>query len=312
MNLVPAEATRREIVAGARPDEVVAQFAEQQVIPEPAEHDVVSSPAPQGIRTIRAHQAVVRRDRKPAVDVDREGQDLRDLRGREVVVRDHDQALAAIRQPRPERQALDVVECDPERAEVEEQLLADGCHAVELDRPVRDARRQRGKAGDIGGAGQVDLVELDRIADPRRERALKREQRAAVVDGQEVNEPVRREASGRRRSGRDRIRQVDELTRLAVGREIVAQDARRGAARQRGRGTVLGQRVLGRRVEDALVGRDRQTLEGEIVAHAGGAARGRVELPVDRQGADLVPVEAEQPDEGVREATGDRVGLALG
>src|SRR3954471_15209471 len=96
---------------------------------------------------------------------DREQEELRELRGGEVVVADEHERLASVAQARPEGDALDVVERDPERVEVEQQLLARRPHAV----------REREGAVDVGRAGQRDAVELDLVAGAGRagrERAL--------------------------------------------------------------------------------------------------------------------------------------------
>ena len=75
--------------------------------------------------------------------LEREEQELRELTRGEVVVTDEHDGPAAAPQPRPERHALDVVERDAERVEVQQQrLLGTGRLAGQ------------GDAVDVGGAGQ--------------------------------------------------------------------------------------------------------------------------------------------------------------
>src|SRR6185295_1283329 len=80
--------------------------------------------------------------------LDGEHQELRELTGGEVVVADQHEGLATVSQPRAERQSLDVVQGDPERVEVEQQLLvrrpAPELDREELDRVAR-ARRADGE-----------------------------------------------------------------------------------------------------------------------------------------------------------------------
>ena len=64
--------------------------------------------------------------------VEREQQELRELARGEVVVADEHERPAAVGQRRAERHPLDVVERDPERAQVEEQRLLHRPELAEL------------------------------------------------------------------------------------------------------------------------------------------------------------------------------------
>ena len=107
----------------------------------------------------------------------------------EVVVADQHERLTAVAQPRPEREALDVVERDPELVEVEQRPLqrfaADQRHEVELDR--------------VPGVRRAD-----------RERALHRDQEVRV-ERKQFHDAVDRERGRRHGRLRDRVGLVDPL-----------------------------------------------------------------------------------------------------
>ena len=232
--------------------------------------------------------------------------------GREVVVADEDQRASAVGQVGSEGHALDVVERDPELVEVEQQRLRDRLNAAEQ-------RRQAVEAVDVVGAGERDLVELDRIAGARRadrERTLHREQEL-IVQRQQLDEAVDRElVCGYGRLG-DRIRPVDVLPVELAALQVVAQDPRRAARGDRRRRPVLDERVLGRGEEEAAVRRRPRALEAEVLADTARPRGVRQEGGRNRQRTELAPVERELAhpwvDQPVREPFGcDHERVVLG
>ena len=97
-----------------------------------------------------------------------------------------------------------------------------------------EQRREAVEAVDVVGAGERDVVELDRVPGPGRadrERALHREQEL-VVQRQQLDEAVDRElVRGHGRLG-DRIRPVDVLPVERALLQVVAQQPRRAARRR--------------------------------------------------------------------------------
>ena len=212
-------------------------------------------------------------------EVERQRDDLRRHGAAEVVVRHEHQRLPPVGQDRPERHPLDVAERDTERAQVEQQLLPDRPNLL---------RRQVVHVAHVRRPGRLDEIELGRVADALRERPFQRQQRAAVVERQQLREPRLGDIAGRNRRRRHRIDRVGVFRDRQPGREIVADDARRRAGLGRRDRAVLHQRGLGGGVERRPIGRDRQALEAVVFEDPVRPLRERwrrLELHVDRQAA---------------------------
>ena len=133
------------------------------------------------------------------------------------------------------------------------------------------------------------------------------------MSGSSSTSPLTENCGRRNRRLGDRVGHVGPLTVEAAGLQLVAQDPRRAAARDRRGGSVLDERVLGRGEQEAAVGRHAGALEAEVLAHA--APGGRHEVLRHRQLAEERPVERVATHEGaherVREALGREDQLAV-
>ena len=190
--------------------------------------------------------------------------------------------LAAVRQPRPERQALDVVERDAERVEVEQERL-----------PRRTARcrtpRDAVDAVDVGRAGERDRVELDRVARPgaptENERSIAI--RNSSLSGSSSTRPLTENAVGGHRRLRHGVGLVDPLAVEPAGAQVVAHEPRRAAVGD-GRGrAVLEERVLGAGEHVAAVRRHAGALERRGSAgrrSSGRPSAGTAAAPAGRRG----------------------------